>query len=213
MLSYLSLSNHPGHLPALCARPRGGAGHLRGQQAQAAAAAQRAADREGPLRGLGRAVKTSPIPPMLGLGERCGLLRLALGRLRVYQSSWDAEARPDEDETSTLPPLPPQAGNIMWARQLLRRIEAPMQRFARNKALMAGKESKRVIRQYNRVAKTLVEFEALWHAAWLKVRTAALPCRTESTGSCLVMRLCVLRVLRASGDGKHGPVSTVCAGD
>jgi dynein heavy chain len=61
----------------------------------------------------------------------------------------------------------------MWVRQLLRRIEAPMQRFARNRALMGGRESKKVIRLYNRVAKALVEFEALWHAAWLKV--GALP--------------------------------------
>jgi dynein heavy chain len=66
-----------------------------------------------------------------------------------------------------------QAGNILWARQLLRRIEDPMQRFAHNAALMGSKESKRVIRQYNRVAKALVEFEALWHAAWLKVKRAA----------------------------------------
>ena len=41
----------------------------------------------------------------------------------------------------------------MWARQLLRRIEAPMLRFARNRALMAAKESKRTVRLYNRVAK------------------------------------------------------------
>lgn len=32
----------------------------------------------------------------------------------------------------------------MWARQLLRRIEQPMQRFAGNKALMAQKESRKV---------------------------------------------------------------------
>lgn len=63
----------------------------------------------------------------------------------------------------------------MWARQLLRRIEAPMQRFAGNRALMSSKESKRVIRLYNRVAKALVEFEALWHAAWLKVRVGGTP--------------------------------------
>ncbi len=46
---------------------------------------------------------------------------------------------------------PPIAGNIMWARQLLRRIEEPMTRFATNKALMAQKESKKVIKTYNRV--------------------------------------------------------------
>lgn len=67
----------------------------------------------------------------------------------------------------------------MWARQLLRRIEAPMQRFAGNKALMAAKESRRVIRLYNRVAKALVEFEALWHAACLKVRFRAAATRSS----------------------------------
>lgn len=46
---------------------------------------------------------------------------------------------------------PPIAGNIIWARQLLRRIEEPMQRFAQNKQLMAMKESKKVIKTYNRV--------------------------------------------------------------
>uniref|UniRef100_A0A383W453 AAA+ ATPase domain-containing protein n=1 Tax=Tetradesmus obliquus TaxID=3088 RepID=A0A383W453_TETOB len=64
--------------------------------------------------------------------------------------------------------MPPIAGNIMWSRQLLRRIEEPMQHFAQNKALMAQKESKKVIKMYNRVAKALVEFETLWHQAWLK---------------------------------------------
>jgi dynein heavy chain len=61
-----------------------------------------------------------------------------------------------------------QAGNIMWARQLLRRIELPMARFAANAQLMAARESRRTVRLYNRVARALVEFEALWHAAWLK---------------------------------------------
>ena len=31
---------------------------------------------------------------------------------------------------------PPVAGNVMWARQLLRRIEVPMQRFSTNKSIM-----------------------------------------------------------------------------
>lgn len=61
----------------------------------------------------------------------------------------------------------------MWARQLLRRIEAPMQRFAANRSLLATKEARKVVKLYNRVAKALVEFEALWHAAWLKVGDGA----------------------------------------
>jgi dynein heavy chain, axonemal len=46
---------------------------------------------------------------------------------------------------------PPVAGNIMWARQLLRRIEVPMQKFAQNKELMATKESKKIVKTYNKV--------------------------------------------------------------
>eukprot|EP00887_Chlorella_sp_A99_P001633 scaffold8.g1633.t1 len=75
------------------------------------------------------------------------------------------------------PPLarnaPPVAGNIMWARHLLRRIEGPMKRFAMRKELMAAKDSKRPIRLYNRLAQALLEFEALWHAAWLRSVEAA----------------------------------------
>lgn len=70
------------------------------------------------------------------------------------------------------PPIPrnapPVAGNIMWARQLLRRIEQPMQKFAQNKALMATKESKKIVKTYNKVAKALIEFETLWHQAWIR---------------------------------------------
>lgn len=47
--------------------------------------------------------------------------------------------------------VPPTAGNIMWSRQLLSRIEEPMQLFAQNKPLMAMKESKKAIKLYNRV--------------------------------------------------------------
>lgn len=48
--------------------------------------------------------------------------------------------------------VPPTAGNIMWSTQLLSRIEEPMQLFAQNKSLMAMKESKKVIKLYNRVS-------------------------------------------------------------
>lgn len=41
-------------------------------------------------------------------------------------------------------------------------------RFGENKALMAIKDSKRVVRIYNRVAKALVEFETLWVQAWIR---------------------------------------------
>ena len=66
--------------------------------------------------------------------------------------------------------VPPTAGCILWARHLLHRIEGPMQHFKAlptAAALLAAKESKRGIRTYNRLAQTLMEFEAMWHRAWL----------------------------------------------
>ena len=64
--------------------------------------------------------------------------------------------------------MPPVAGNIMWSRQLLHRIMEPMKKFHHNPLVMAGgKEAKRVIKIYNKMAKTLVEFEIVWHQAWV----------------------------------------------
>lgn len=40
--------------------------------------------------------------------------------------------------------------------------------FAANATLMGSKESKRTVRLYNRLARALVEFEALWYATWLR---------------------------------------------
>ena len=68
---------------------------------------------------------------------------------------------------------PPVAGNIQWARQLLRRIEEPMRKFQTNKTVMATKESKRIVKLYNKVARALIEFETLWHYAWGKSVEAA----------------------------------------
>eukprot|EP01033_Poteriospumella_lacustris_P002475 gene2475-1807_t len=62
--------------------------------------------------------------------------------------------------------MPPVAGNIMWARHLLQRIEEPMKQFESNQNVLAGKDAKRIIKLYNKVAKTLVAFEYLWYQAW-----------------------------------------------
>jgi len=67
----------------------------------------------------------------------------------------------------------PVSGNIIWARQLLRRIEEPMKKFKQNKNIMTTKESKKIIRTYNKVARALIEFETLWHHAWCKSIEAA----------------------------------------
>lgn len=62
--------------------------------------------------------------------------------------------------------MPPVAGSILWARHLLRRIEEPMRKFEMNASVLSTKDSKRIIKTYNKVAKTLVAFEYLWYEAW-----------------------------------------------
>jgi dynein heavy chain len=59
--------------------------------------------------------------------------------------------------------MPPVAGNIAWARHLLKRVEDPMLKFQGNNAVLASKESKKIIRAYNKVARTLIAFEYLWY--------------------------------------------------
>jgi dynein heavy chain len=63
--------------------------------------------------------------------------------------------------------LPPVAGNITWCRHLLKRIEEPMKKFQSNPTVLGGKDAKKIIRMYNKMAKTLVEFETLWYQAWV----------------------------------------------
>jgi dynein heavy chain len=62
--------------------------------------------------------------------------------------------------------MPPVAGNITWARHLLRKIEEPMAKFQGNTTILSSKESKKIVRLYNKVARTLIAFEYLWYEAW-----------------------------------------------
>lgn len=64
--------------------------------------------------------------------------------------------------------MPPVAGNITWARHLLQRIETPMKEFETNQNILASKEAKKIIKLYNKIAKTLVAFEYLWYQAWVQ---------------------------------------------
>ena len=61
--------------------------------------------------------------------------------------------------------MPPVAGNIAWARHLLRKIEDPMLKFQGSPIVLASKESKKIIKTYNKVARTLIAFEYLWYEA------------------------------------------------
>eukprot|EP00327_Prymnesium_parvum_P015479 CAMPEP_0113272674 /NCGR_PEP_ID=MMETSP0008_2-20120614/23450_1 /TAXON_ID=97485 /ORGANISM="Prymnesium parvum" /LENGTH=4484 /DNA_ID=CAMNT_0000122153 /DNA_START=48 /DNA_END=13502 /DNA_ORIENTATION=+ /assembly_acc=CAM_ASM_000153 len=68
---------------------------------------------------------------------------------------------------------PPVAGDVMWARQLMRRIEGPMHYFRDVHELTDSKDGRKSVKVYNKIARTIVEFETLWHIAWVKgVETA-----------------------------------------
>jgi len=75
------------------------------------------------------------------------------------------------EKFKTAPPivrnLPPVAGHVTWSRHLYQRIERPMEKFQMNPALLAGRDSRKLIRMYNKMAKTLIEFETLWYQAWV----------------------------------------------
>jgi dynein heavy chain, axonemal len=47
--------------------------------------------------------------------------------------------------------MPPVAGNILWARHLMQRIEEPMRTFQANPALATIRDSRKVIKTYNKV--------------------------------------------------------------
>jgi dynein heavy chain len=64
--------------------------------------------------------------------------------------------------------LPPVAGNITWSRHMLKRIEAPMKQFEANQNVLAGKDARKTIKMYNKIARTLVAFEFSWYKAWIQ---------------------------------------------
>lgn len=68
--------------------------------------------------------------------------------------------------------MPQVAGSIAWARQLLRRIEGPMEFFERT-SVMQLPDSKKIVKLYNKVATTLVAFESLWFDVWCQSVDAA----------------------------------------
>ena len=62
----------------------------------------------------------------------------------------------------------PISGRILWARHLAQRLEEPMEIFKQHPSVFQGAASRRVIHMYNRVSQVLLEYEMLYHGAWLK---------------------------------------------
>ncbi|KAJ8315371.1 LOW QUALITY PROTEIN: hypothetical protein KUTeg_007521 [Tegillarca granosa] len=64
--------------------------------------------------------------------------------------------------------LPPVAGRIAWSRQLYRKIENPMRIFKAKPEIMKHPEAKKVVRNYNKMAGVLLEYEMLYHRGWCR---------------------------------------------
>ncbi len=62
--------------------------------------------------------------------------------------------------------LPPTSGRVAWSRQLYRRIETPMATFQKNQKVMSFIEMKKAVKNYNRMARVLVEYEVLFLKIW-----------------------------------------------
>lgn len=62
--------------------------------------------------------------------------------------------------------MPPVAGRIAWCRQLYRRLKEPVNTFRAQPELMALADTRKAIKLYNRLAKTLVEYEVVFLQVW-----------------------------------------------
>ncbi|XP_063254253.1 dynein axonemal heavy chain 5-like isoform X3 [Prinia subflava] len=64
--------------------------------------------------------------------------------------------------------IPPVTGKIMWAQQLFRKIDHPMMFLKKKTILLKTMEMKKVIKNYNKMAAVLVEFELIYYRAWCR---------------------------------------------
>ena len=55
--------------------------------------------------------------------------------------------------------LPPISGRIAWARQLYRRITAPIKQLSKKAEILSSEEGKSVVKNYNKMAQVLLEYE------------------------------------------------------
>ncbi len=79
---------------------------------------------------------------------------------RIYQKS--------RLEPTIARDLPPTTGKILWSRQLYRRVQQPMEIFERNKTILQFPEAKQIIKNYNKLSAVLLEYELLYHRAWIR---------------------------------------------
>ncbi|XP_071801151.1 dynein axonemal heavy chain 5-like isoform X2 [Asterias amurensis] len=73
-----------------------------------------------------------------------------------------------KDDPPVMRNMPPVAGKITWARQLYRKIDTPMRAFKRKPEVLRTQEAKKIIRNFNKMAAVLLEYELLYHRGWFR---------------------------------------------
>ncbi|NXG14817.1 DYH8 protein, partial [Grallaria varia] len=92
------------------------------------------------------------------------ILQRYVAELEAIKQRYQSE----KDDPPLARNMPPIAGRIQWVRQLFRRINEPIMFFHKNSNILASPEGKAVVQSYNKLAYTLVEFEVVYHNAWMK---------------------------------------------
>jgi len=64
--------------------------------------------------------------------------------------------------------MTPIVGKILWARNLTTRIRRPMDVFVQHPDMLRTPTGMAIVREFNRMNKVLLEFEMIYHMAWLK---------------------------------------------
>ncbi|XP_043921723.1 dynein axonemal heavy chain 5-like [Protopterus annectens] len=103
--------------------------------------------------------------PELGIDEKYHMILLNYGHdIEMVSKIYTKQ----KNEPPIARDMPPISGKILWARQLFRKIQEPMDLFQQHPTLLQTADGKRIVRNYNKVAKVLLEFEVLYHRGWLK---------------------------------------------
>ena len=89
-----------------------------------------------------------------------GNVSVRCAALQAYMKSYD--------DPVMLRNITPVSGRILWARHLARRVEEPMEIFKLHPSVFQGDAGRRVVHMFNRVSQVLLEYEMLYHTAWLK---------------------------------------------
>ncbi|KAM7379582.1 hypothetical protein PAMP_005128 [Pampus punctatissimus] len=94
-----------------------------------------------------------------------------MGRVLQYYASEVEFVKMLYDKQRDDPPLarnmPPVAGRIVWVRHLYSKIEEPISHIRKNSDILCSPEGQDVVKMYNQTAAALVEFESVYHRAWM----------------------------------------------